>query len=158
MNNQDTQNTQAVAIDNRPAIDAQAAEGFDIDSLTSVETAEVQLKRKGAKIPLFVTFMSPEHGKRKSLIHQRYREARNKMKETGAVAFNDPTEDRDLENEMLMVAMTGWRGFVASGKPLEFTQPNIYSALNDKERNWLRTAILEAFNDQEVFTVPSKTN
>jgi hypothetical protein len=129
---------------------------FDIDNIISVEVAEVQLKRKGAPLPLWVSFMSPEHGKRKQLIHSRYREARNKMKETGSVAFTDPAEDRDLENEMLMVSMTGWRGFIAGGKEFEFTQPNIYSVLNDKERHWLRVAILEAFNDLEAFIVTSK--
>lgn len=131
--------------DNRPAIE------FDIADTEDVQTAEVQLKRNGAPLPVFVTLAGPEHPSRKAFAMAKQRKMRKQLSRSGKVEFNDPTEDEAEETDLLTSCVLGWRGVVFSGETLDCTKANIGKLMTDPKRAWFRKSVKEAFDDGEVF-------
>ena len=128
------------------------AEGFDLATVEDVETAEVQLKRNGQPLPIFVTLAGPEHPKRKRFAFEKQRKIRKQLAKTGKMELGDPAEDEAEENDLLADCVLGWRGVVFNGEALPCNKDNLYRLLNDKKRAWFRKAIREAFEDAEAFT------
>lgn len=133
-------------------IEVAQVEGFDLATVEDVESAEVQLKRNGQPLPIFVTLAGPEHPKRKRFAFEKQRKMRKVLAKTGRMEFNDPAEDEAEENDLLADCILGWRGVAFEGKALDCSRDNIYRLLHDKKRAWFRKAIKEAFDDAEAFT------
>lgn len=143
-----------VVIDLNPANQVAAATAdatFDIADLEDMEQAEVQLKRNGQPIPLFVTFYGPEHPKRKRYALDKQRRIRKQLSKTGRMDFGDPAEDEAEENEQIAACVIAWRGFVFNGQTLVCNRENAMRLLADSKRAWLRKAMKEAFDDQDAF-------
>lgn len=133
-------------------------EAFDLADTEDVSEAEVQLKRNGAPIPVWVTMAGPEHPKRKAFAYSKQRKMRKQLAKTGKVEFNDPTEDESEEIDLLGTCLMGWRGVVFSGVTLDCTKDNIAKLLSDPKRAWFRRSVREAFDDGEVFIKSSANN
>lgn len=127
---------------------------FDIATVEDAHEAEVQLKRNGVPMPLFVTMAGPEHQIRKAAQFARTRRMRKAMM-SGKQAFSDPVEEVGEEDEQIAQAVSGWRGFVLNGQSLTFSREALLSLLRDPKRQWLRKAMVEAYNDAEAFIVAS---
>ena len=125
---------------------------FDLASVEDVETAEVQLKRNGQPMPIFVTLAGPEHPKRKRFAFEKQRKLRKQLAKTGKMEFGDPAEDEAEENDLLADCVLGWRGVAFNGQALPCNRDNLYRLLHDKKRAWFRKALKEAFEDAEAFT------
>jgi len=134
---------------------AAAALPFDIAEIEDVETAEVQLKRNGQPMPIWVTMAGPEHPKRKQFDLARSRRMRKQLSKTGKVDFGDPLEDETEQTELLASCVLGWRGMVFKGAVLECNRTNVLMVLNDTKRAWLKKSIREVFDDNEAFIVTS---
>ena len=130
----------------------EAVELFDLATVEDVEAAEVQLKRNGQPLPIFVTLAGPEHPKRKRFAFEKQRKIRKQLAKTGKMDLGDPSEDEAEENDLLADCVLAWRGIAYEGQPLPCTRENIYRLLADKKRAWFRKAIKEAFDDAEAFT------
>lgn len=139
-------------MENTQASPATEAELFDLSTVEDVESAEVQLKRNGQPLPIFVTIAGPEHPKRKRFAFEKQRKIRKQLAKTGKMEFGDPAEDEAEENDLLTDCILGWRGVAFEGKPLPCNRDNVTKLLYDKKRAWFRKAIKEAFDDQEAFT------
>lgn len=128
---------------------------FDVSAIEDMEEAEVQLKRGGQPLPIFVTLAGPEHPKRKRFLFEKQRRIRKQLAKTGKVEFNDPLEDEQEENDLIADCTLAWRGVVFNGETLPCTRENVKRLLEDKKRAWFRRAMKEAFDDQEAFTKTS---
>lgn len=136
-------------------VDTAAMDGFDLATVEDLEQAEIQLKRNGQPLPIFVTLAGPEHPKRKRFAFEKQRRIRKQLAKTGKVEFGDPAEDEAEENDLLADCTLGWRGVVFNGAPLPCTREHVMRLLTDKKRAWFRRALKEAFDDQEAFTKTS---
>lgn len=140
-------------MDNTQNTTAQAqVEGFDLATVEDVESAEVQLKRNGQPLPIFVTMAGPEHPKRKRFAFDKQRKIRKQLAKTGKMEFGDPAEDEGEENDLLADCVLAWRGVVFNGEAVACNRDNVMRLLYDKKRAWFRKAIKEAFEDNEAFT------
>lgn len=129
-----------------------STEVFDLASIEDVESAEVQLKRNGQPLPIFVTIAGPEHPKRKRFAFEKQRRIRKQLAKTGKVEFGDPAEDEAEENDLLADCVLAWRGVVFKGEPIPCDRANVLRFLQDKKRAWFRKSIKDAFEDAEAFT------
>lgn len=136
-------------------VDTATPDGFDIATVEDLEQAEIQLKRNGQPLPIFVTLAGPEHPKRKRFAFEKQRRIRKQLAKTGKVEFGDPAEDEAEENDLLADCTLSWRGVVFNGVALPCTRENVLRLLTDKKRAWFRRALREAFDDQEAFTKTS---
>lgn len=132
--------------------DTAAPEVFDLATVEDVESAEIQLKRNGQPLPIFVTMAGPEHSKRKRFAFDKQRKVRKQLAKTGKMEFGDPVEDEAEENGLLADCVLSWRGVAFNGETLPCTKDNVTRLLYDKKRAWFRKAIKEAFDDAEAFT------
>lgn len=139
-------------MENQPTQATAVAEMFDLSTVEDVESAEVQIKRNGQPLPIFVTIAGPEHPKRKRFAFEKQRKIRKQLAKTGKMEFGDPIEDEAEENDLLADCILSWRGVAFEGKPLECNRDNVNRLLYDKKRAWFRKAIKEAFEDAEAFT------
>lgn len=129
-----------------------STEVLDLASIEDVESAEVQLKRNGQPLPIYVTIAGPEHPKRKRFAFEKQRRIRKQLAKTGKVEFGDPADDEAEENDLLADCVLDWRGVVFKGEPVVCDRLNVLRFLQDKKRAWFRKAIKEAFDDAEAFT------
>lgn len=136
---------------NSPAI-TMADDVFDLATVEDVESAEIQLKRNGQPLPIFVTMAGPEHSKRKRFAFDKQRKVRKQLAKTGKMEFGDPVDDEAEENDLLADCVLAWRGVVFNGETLPCTKDNVTRLLYDKKRAWFRKAIKDAFDDAEAFT------
>lgn len=127
-------------------------EVFDLSTVEDVETAEVQLKRNGQPLPIFVTLAGPEHPKRKRYAFDKQRKIRKQLAKTGKMEFGDPQDDEAEENDLLADCILDWRGVAFQGQPVLCNRESVMRLLTDKKRAWFRKSLLEAFNDLEAFT------
>lgn len=136
---------------NSPSI-TMADDVFDLATVEDVESAEIQLKRNGQPLPIFVTMAGPEHNKRKRFAFDKQRKIRKQLAKTGKMEFGDPLDDEAEENDLLADCVLAWRGVVFNGEAVPCTKDNVTRLLYDKKRAWFRKAIKEAFDDAEAFT------
>lgn len=139
------------------------AAGFDLASIEDVISAEVQLKRNGSPLPIFVTIAGPEHPNRKAFAFAKQRKMRQQLAKTGKVEFTDPVEDEQEETDLLAACLLGWRdangntALLVGGNYLDCTRDNAHKLLTDPKRAWFRRAVRAAFDDNEAFIVASVT-
>lgn len=126
-------------------------EPFDLADMEDVEAAEIQLKRNGTPLPIFVTLLGPESQKRKAYLFAQQRKVQRQLAKTGKVDFGDPQEREGEETDLLVDCVIGWRGVVFNGAELACTKDNVRQLLTDKKRAWFRRAVKEAFEDNEAF-------
>lgn len=126
-------------------------EAFDLADMEDVEAAEIQLKRNGAPLPIYVTLLGPESQKRRSYVFSQQRKIQRQLAKSGKVEFGDPQEREAEETELLVDCVIGWRGVVFNHAELSCTKENVRQLLNDKKRAWFRRAVKEAFEDNEAF-------
>jgi hypothetical protein len=138
---------------------------FDLSSAEDMESAEIQLKRNGVPLPIFVTLAGPEHGKRKQFALAKQRRARRELAKTGKLQFNDPIEDEAEQKDLLADCTLSWRTeykgadnkvqsvpFVLfDGKQYDASRDSVLALLDDPKRAWFRRAMQEAFDDGEAF-------
>lgn len=132
-------------------------DGFDLATLEDITEAEVQLKRDGQPLPIWVTLAGPEHAKRKAFVFNKQRRLRQQLAKTGKIEFQDPAEDDADEVELLTACVLSWRGVVLNGKPLDCNKANVMAVLGDPKRAWFRRAVKAAFDDNEAFIAASAT-
>lgn len=137
---------------NAPQAITMADEVFDLATVEDVESAEIQLKRNGQPLPIFVTMAGPEHSKRKRFAFDKQRKIRKQLAKTGKMEFGDPLDDEAEENDLLADCVLAWRGVVFNGEAVPCTRDAVMKLLYDKKRAWFRKAIKDAFDDQEAFT------
>lgn len=130
---------------NAPAIE------FDLADIEDIESAEVQLKRNGQPLPIFVTLAGPEHAIRRNFALAKQRKMRKQLSRSGKVEFADPVEDEAEETDHLAACVLGWRGVAFGGEVLDCNKANITRLLTDPKRAWFRKSVKEAFDDGEVF-------
>lgn len=152
---------QTIPVDVTPmAATPQAAqpEVFDLATVEDVDHAEVQLKRAGQPLPIFITMAGPEHAKRKAHAMSKQRKLRKQLSRTGKVDFGDPADDEAEETGHLADSILAWRGVVFSGAAMECTRPNVLQLLTDPKRAWFRRAVREVFEDAEAFITASASS
>jgi hypothetical protein len=132
-------------------------EGFDLSTLEDITEAEVQLKRDGQLLPMWVTLAGPEHAKRKAFVFAKQRKMRQQLSRTGKIEVQDPTEDEVDEVELLAACVLSWRGVLWEGRPVECTKTNVMARLSDPKRAWFRRSVKAAFDDNEAFIAASAT-
>lgn len=132
---------------------AEAAKYFDIDGFEDVTEGEVRIKHPetGAPTSIVIRIASPEHPARKAIEHARQRRARKVFAQTNRVPVDEPSEDVERENEMLVAATLGWSGMLAGGVPLEFSKDAAAKLYADPKRGWLREQVLAALNARDNF-------
>lgn len=135
----------------KPEPVAPPVEAFDLADMEDVEAAEIQLKRNGSPLPIFVTMLGPESQKRKAYVFAQQRKIQRQLAKTGKVDFGDPQEREIEETDLLVDSLIGWRGVVFNGAELACTKDNVRQLLNDKKRAWFRRAVKDAFEDNEAF-------
>lgn len=126
-------------------------ETFDLADMEDVEAAEIQLKRNGTPLPIWVTVLGPESQKRKSYVFAQQRKVQRQLAKTGKVEFGDPQERELEETDLLVDCVIGWKGVVFNGAELPCTKDNVRQLLTDKKRAWFRRAVKDAFEDNEAF-------
>lgn len=136
----------------QPQAEAQAlANVFDLSTMEDLEQAEVQLKRNGQPLPIFVTLAGPEHPKRKRFAFDKQRKLRKQLAKTGKMEFGDPIEDEAEENDLLADCCLAWRGVVMGGQPVPCNKTEVLKLLENKKLAWFRRSLKEAFDDGEAF-------
>lgn len=142
-----------------PAAAAGLAGFLDLSLLEDLTEAEIQLKRNGKELPVFVTLAGPEHPLRKALAYAAQKKSREAFMASGMkLTASDPAqEDADL-TETLIRCVLGWRGVAFEGAPLQFSPEAVRRVLTDPKRAWFRAAVSEAFNDREAFIKTSAIN
>ena len=128
------------------------SEVFDLSTIEDVESAEIQLKRNGQPLPIWVTMAGPEHPRRKRFAFEKQRKIRKQLAKTGKMEFGDPAEDEAEENDLLADCVLDWRGVVFKGETVACSRDAVLKLFADKKRAWFRKAVKEAFDDQEAFT------
>lgn len=133
------------------------ASNFDIGSIEDVQSAEVQLRRNGNPIPVYVTLAGPEHPTRKAFAFAKQRKMRQQLAKTGKMEFTDPAEDEAEEVDLLASCVLAWRTentadtILLEGKLRPCTRGNVTALLSDTKRAWFRRAVRAAFDDNEAF-------
>lgn len=145
----------ATAIMSGATVAASADAMLDLALIEDVEQAEVQLKRNGTPLPVFVTLAGPEHPKRKAYALQTQRKMRKQLSANGKFSLPDPLESEQEENDLLANCTLAWRGVAFNGAALECTRANVLMLLEDKKRAWFRAALKAAFDDGEAFIAGS---
>lgn len=132
-------------------------EGFDLSTLEDIAEAEVQLKRDGELLPIWVMLAGPEHAKRKAFVFAKQRRLRQQLAKHGKVEFQDPVEDEQDELELLASCVLGWRGVLWKGQAVECTKANVLAYLGNPKLAWFRRSVKAAFEDNEAFIAASAT-
>lgn len=132
---------------------AEQAKHFDIFEFEDVTEGEVRIKHPdtGAPTPVVIRIASPEHPARKAIEHARQRRARKLFAQTNRVPVDEPSEDVERENEMLVAATLGWSGLMAGGSPLEYSPAAAAKLYADPKRGWLREQVLAAMSARDNF-------
>lgn len=131
------------------------AQGFDFSALPTVEAAnkgaEIELRHPTTMEPLgaFVTVLGKDSDAFRALIRrnanaaaQRAHMARKRGKDPEPLTAEE-VEARALD--AVVTCVTGWRGVLKNGSPLEFTEANLRGFLSDYP--WLMGQIDEAIGD-----------
>lgn len=138
---------------------------FDLSSAEDVESAEIQLKRNGQPLPIFVTLAGPEHSKRKVFALNKQRRARKELAKTGKLSFADPIEDEAEQKELLADCTLSWRTeykdangktqsvpyVLFEGKQYTANRTDVLALLDDPKRAWFHRSMQGAFDDGEAF-------
>lgn len=139
-----------------PTVEGNGNAAFDLAMIEDVSEAEIQLKRNGQPIPLWVTMAGPEHHKRKAFAFSKARRMRKALRD-GSEPFTDPAEEVSEENELLADCVLGIRSaagpfWVLGGQQINAGRSSMLALIEDPKRQWLRKALFEAFNSGEAFT------
>lgn len=132
------------------------ATDFDICDTRDLESAEIQLKRNGIPLPIFVTMAGPEHPLRKRFVLDKQRKARKALARSGKFEFADPSDEEAEQLDLISRCTLKWRtgdeqGVVLGGERLDCTPGNVIKAISAPERAWLRRSMQDAFDDGEAF-------
>lgn len=131
---------------------AQAATGFDLDTIEDVSQADVELMhpKTGVGTGAFITIMGPEHPERKAITLGLMRRARADAMRSNSKP-KDPEEDIAESIEMLVKITVGWRGIFQNGQPVPFTPQAAAALYGDKRRQWVVKQLIDAMNDRVLF-------
>lgn len=137
--------------------DVKEVELFDLADTEDMTEAEIQLRRNGVPLPIFVKMAGPEHPKRKNYMLAKNRKTIRQLQKTGKMDLGDPVENEAEENDLLADCTLGWRTasgeafLLLAGERLACTRDNVRKIIGDAKRAWFRKALKEAFDDNEAF-------